>query len=44
MSRDRSYIFMTNHRDIVMDPALVNYALYLNGFSIPTLPLEITCS
>ncbi len=35
LSRDRSYIFMTNHRDIVMDPALVNYALYLNGFSIP---------
>ena len=26
---------MTNHRDIVLDPALVNYVLYLNGFSIP---------
>lgn len=35
LDNKRSYIFMTNHRDIVLDPALVNYALYLNGFSIP---------
>lgn len=35
LDKGNSYIFMTNHRDIVMDPALVNYALYLNGFSIP---------
>ncbi len=35
LSRGEPYIFMSNHRDIVMDPALVNYALYLNGFSIP---------
>ncbi len=35
LDRDKSYIFMSNHRDIVMDPALMNYALYLNGFSIP---------
>ncbi|NLA75346.1 MAG: acyltransferase [Deltaproteobacteria bacterium] len=35
LDKGKSYIFMTNHRDIVMDPALVNYALYLNGFSIP---------
>jgi 1-acyl-sn-glycerol-3-phosphate acyltransferase len=35
LDKDKSYIFMTNHRDIVMDPALVNYAHYLNGFSIP---------
>jgi glycerol-3-phosphate O-acyltransferase len=35
LSKDRSYIFMTNHRDIVLDPALVSYALYKNGFSIP---------
>ncbi len=35
LDRKKSYIFMSNHRDIVMDPALMNYALYLNGFSIP---------
>src|SRR5512145_1646290 len=35
LSREKSYIFMTNHRDIVLDPALVSYALYKNGFSIP---------
>ena len=35
LCKDKSYIFMTNHRDIVLDPALVNYVLYLNGFSIP---------
>lgn len=26
------YLFISNHRDIVMDPAFVNYALYHNGF------------
>ncbi len=35
LSRDKSYIFMTNHRDIVLDPALLGYVLYLNGFSVP---------
>ena len=35
LDKDKSYIFMTNHRDIVLDPALVDYVLYLNGFSIP---------
>ena len=35
LDKDKSYIFMTNHRDIVLDPALVNYVLYLKGFSIP---------
>lgn len=27
----QSYLFMSNHRDIVLDPALVNYALYREG-------------
>lgn len=27
----QSYLFISNHRDIAMDPALVNYALYLAG-------------
>lgn len=25
------YLFISNHRDITLDPAFVNYALYLNG-------------
>ncbi|USE34543.1 1-acyl-sn-glycerol-3-phosphate acyltransferase [Endozoicomonas sp. SCSIO W0465] len=28
--KDKAYLFLSNHRDIVLDPALVNYALYLN--------------
>ena len=31
LDKDRAYLFLSNHRDIVLDPALVNYALYLNG-------------
>ena len=27
-----SYLFISNHRDITMDPALVNYMLYHHGF------------
>lgn len=27
------YLFISNHRDITMDPALVNYMLYHNGFN-----------
>ncbi len=28
----RPYLFMSNHRDITLDPAFTNYALYHNGF------------
>src|SRR5690606_22257180 len=28
LSPDRAYLFISNHRDITMDPALVNYMLY----------------
>lgn len=28
----KPYLFISNHRDIVMDPAFVNYALYHNAF------------
>lgn len=31
LERNRAYLFLSNHRDIVLDPALVNYGLYLNG-------------
>ena len=36
---DQSYLFVSNHRDITMDPALVNYMLYHQGFS--TLQIAI---
>lgn len=28
---NQAYLFVSNHRDIVMDPAMVNWALYQNG-------------
>ena len=28
---NQSYLFVSNHRDIAMDPALVNYGLFLHG-------------
>lgn len=32
LSSDKSYLFISNHRDIAMDPAFVNYMLYHAGF------------
>src|SRR5690554_4608517 len=32
LSHDRSYLFISNHRDIAMDPAFVNYMLYHADF------------
>jgi 1-acyl-sn-glycerol-3-phosphate acyltransferase len=29
----KSYLFISNHRDIAMDPAFVNWVLYQNGFN-----------
>lgn len=31
LDRDKQYTFVSNHRDIAMDPAFVNYGLYLDG-------------
>lgn len=39
LSKDRPYLFLANHRDIVMDPAFVNYALYHAGY--PTQRIAI---
>jgi 1-acyl-sn-glycerol-3-phosphate acyltransferase len=36
---DKSYLFISNHRDIAMDPAFVNYMLYHAGFE--TLQIAI---
>jgi hypothetical protein len=32
LNPDQSYLFLSNHRDIAMDPALVNLALHNGGF------------
>ncbi len=32
LERDKSYLFISNHRDIAMDPALVNLVLHRNNF------------
>jgi len=31
LKHDRNYLFISNHRDITMDPAFVNYMLYHGG-------------
>jgi len=33
LDSSQSYLFVSNHRDIAMDPALVNLTLYRNGFT-----------
>lgn len=33
LNKDQSYLFISNHRDIAMDPALVNYALHSHGMN-----------
>lgn len=34
-----AYLFLANHRDIVMDPAFVNYAVYHAGLSTPRIAI-----
>ncbi|SFX00776.1 1-acyl-sn-glycerol-3-phosphate acyltransferase [Marinospirillum alkaliphilum] len=31
LDKNKSYLFISNHRDIAMDPAFVNYALHINN-------------
>lgn len=33
LSHDSNYLFMSNHRDIVLDPALINVCLFENKFT-----------
>lgn len=35
LDRGKAYVFITNHRDIVLDPALLNYIITKNGFPFP---------
>lgn len=39
LQKGRAYLFLSNHRDIVMDPAFVNYALYHAGMPTPRLAI-----
>lgn len=32
IEKTRAYLHLTNHRDITLDPALLNYLLHVNGF------------
>lgn len=32
LDKNKAYLFVSNHRDIVMDPAMMNWALHQNGF------------
>lgn len=33
LDKSKSYLFISNHRDIVLDPSFLNYVLHVNGFS-----------
>ncbi|SDU12970.1 1-acyl-sn-glycerol-3-phosphate acyltransferase [Halopseudomonas salegens] len=39
LDKDQPYLFLANHRDIVMDPAFVNYALYHAGHPTPRIAI-----
>ena len=33
LDKEKSYLFISNHRDIAMDSGFINYALWSNGFN-----------
>lgn len=39
LSKSRPHLFLANHRDIAMDPAFVNYALYHSGHPTPRIAI-----
>ena len=39
LSKTQPYLFLANHRDIAMDPAFVNYALYHGGHPTPRIAI-----
>lgn len=39
LARDVPHLYLANHRDIVMDPAFVNYALYHAGHPTPRVAI-----
>ncbi|WP_263078752.1 1-acyl-sn-glycerol-3-phosphate acyltransferase [Endozoicomonas sp. Mp262] len=39
LEKGKPYLFLSNHRDIVLDPAFVNYGLYKNDMETPRLAI-----
>ena len=39
LAPDKAHLYLANHRDIVMDPAYVNFALYQAGIATPRLAI-----
>ncbi len=39
LQHGQAYLFLANHRDIVMDPAFVNYAVYQAGIRTPRIAI-----
>jgi len=39
LQQGRAYLYLANHRDIVMDPAFVNYAVYHAGLRTPRIAI-----
>lgn len=39
LEKGSAYLFLANHRDIVMDPAFVNYAVYHTGLQTPRIAI-----
>ncbi len=39
LSKDRAYLFISNHRDIAMDPALIDWVLFHQGHTTPRLAI-----
>jgi hypothetical protein len=39
LEKGSAYLFLANHRDIVMDPAFVNYAVYHTGLRTPRIAI-----
>ena len=39
LKKGQAYLFLSNHRDIVLDPALVHYGLYQQGIETPRIAI-----
>lgn len=46
IEKNKSYLFVSNHRDIVLDSSLLQYALHINGFETTdiTFGANLMCS
>jgi len=39
LQKDKAYLFVSNHRDIVVDPAIVNWTLHQAGHTTPNIAI-----